>query len=264
MSKDIHCKNCGLTPCRCPICSNCLCRLRDNDKHGLCVECRRNGICPTSDLPPPPPPDPSDEPIKKSKSLYQLYPSRPPYCPMEDCTCIVHSMDADEPYKPGRSIFCMGLIKEPVDQEWFGERHVNDIFQCTWFPRGWDRSIINIQDIEIQLVLLLKVYQQKNDGQAINPTWLLRKAGWTDIANELQEDVNLDKMHKDGNIKVFIDNVEHEVSKTPLGAHLYNICARYDFNLYLEKETTDDVMILRDRCITLKDGDRIYSITKED
>lgn len=113
---------------------------------------------------------------------------------METCTCIVHSMDADEPYEPGRSILCMGKAPEPVEQIWFGQKHTNDIFMCTWFPRGWERSLINIQDIEIHLVLLLKVYQQMNKSQAINPTWLLRKAGWPELASEVEARLTLKKV----------------------------------------------------------------------
>lgn len=64
-------------------------------------------------------------------------------------------------------------------------------------------------------------------------------------------------------IKVFVNGVGHEISKTVLGAHLYNIGGiNDDFNLYLEKPTFTDVLVLRDRCITLKDQDRLYGTQK--
>ena len=122
-----------------------------------------------------------------SKKLYELYPPKPPYCPMEACTCLLHSLDGDEPYDPGRSIFCLGKAEKPVQQEWFGTEHINDVFMCTWFPRGWERSLINITDIEIMLAMFLTAYPEINSNKTrINPTWLLNKAGHNDLVKILK------------------------------------------------------------------------------
>ncbi len=252
MSQDVHCDNCGSAPCTCPVCFGCGCFLDDDhNESGMCPECITRVPEPKEIKEPEP---------KQGKFLYQLFPERPPYCPMEDCTCVVYSMDGDEPYKPGRSIFCMGLAKEPVDQEWFGEKHVNDIFQCTWFPRGWERALINMGDIEIQLVLLLKVYQQKNKGQAISPTWLLRKAGWANIANELDETIKLHKIKK-GFVWVLIDNEKYQVSTAITGEKLYKRSGKDParFDLYITG-IGDDTFVPKDNTVvTLADSDMLYS-----
>ena len=117
-----------------------------------------------------------------SKIAYNLFPSSPPYCPYQDCTCIIKSIDADEPYNPGRSIFCIGKPKEPIKQKWFGEEHINDIFMCTWYPRGWERSLINRDDMEIMIKMFLKTAKALN--KPFFPGWLIRNAGYPLIADK--------------------------------------------------------------------------------
>lgn len=69
-------------------------------------------------------------------------------CPDRNCRCLWNRGDTMA-YNSGKSLECIGEMKNTVVNVVNEVEHINDLCQCSWTPRGWVRFEVNKEDLFI-------------------------------------------------------------------------------------------------------------------
>lgn len=96
--------------------------------------------------------------------------NKPDYCPDNECECLVASANSAFPWERGRSIYCIGKIGSTRITIIDGIKHINDLNECYWTPRGWIKFEVNSEDLQHQTRAMLTALMAL--GIKTNPRWL--------------------------------------------------------------------------------------------